>query len=199
VCGVKSKSKYARVGEFVKITVPKEFVRCGYPLSIKGIMNDRYTEIEKHIVRMYAALKEKPALVEVSEPDMSNEASVDSWLSLSNLSEQSDMSATVHGMLGCAVAAWMLEKENFGGKDRSIFEQENYRLKERPESPWVVTSRKLVKTGRRFPSKSYYSSYSGEYDYEPGGLDGEKTHCVYSIQRNGVKLKVLAVNCARLS
>ena len=188
------KSKYARVGEFVWIVTPKEFVRCGYSLSIKGIMSDRFQKIEEHVQRMYAALQEKP--MPTPQPVRTNEAEADSWLSL-EVNKVSDMSATVHGMLGAAVAAWMLEAENFGGKERQIFEQENYRLEERPDSPWLVTARKAVKTGKRFPSRSYYSSYDGDYDYEPGGLDDERTHCVYSLQRDGVKLKVLAVNCKR--
>lgn len=188
------KSKYARVGEFVWVVMPKEFVRCGYPLSIKGIMNDRFQEIEIHVQRMYAALKEKP--MPTPQPVWTNEAQVDSWLSL-EANEVSDMSATVHGMLSAAVAAWMLEAEHFGGKERQIFEQKNYLLGERPDSPWLVIGRKLVKTGERYPSWSYYSSYTGEYDYEPGGLENEKTHCVYSLQRDGVKVKVLAVRCKR--
>lgn len=184
------RNKYARIGEFVKIVTPKEFVRCGYPLSIKDVMNQQFEEIEKDCQRMFAALENKPISVE----SLKMETGAKSFFSIPviQVAEVSNMSATVHGMLCAAIAAYRLEQQNYGGNVRVIVEQDGpFEVGQL----WVVTGKRLVKTGKRYPSSNYYSFYSGEYDYEPGGLENEQTHCVYSVQRHGQKFKILAAHC----
>ncbi|MFZ3343359.1 MAG: hypothetical protein WA213_20950 [Terriglobales bacterium] len=187
-------TKYAVVGELVTIVTPLEFVRCGYPLSIKGIMCDQFEEIEKDCDRMFAALERKPMPPEVSEPNLADESSVDSWLKALPASGNSNMSATVHGMLCAAAAAFRLEKANFGGKERRIFEKDG---RFEAGEVWTVIGRKMVKTGVRYPSRVYRDSWPGEIDYEPGGLEGEKSHCVYRVKRNGHEAYILASNTSR--
>jgi hypothetical protein len=192
---LKSRSKYALRGEKVEIVTPKEFVRCGYPLSIKGIMQDQFKEVEKDCGRMFAALVKKPIPPDVPDPDPSDDFAVDSWLTLTAL-EVPNMSATVHGMLCAAAAAWRLEEANFGGKERRVFEQDSWALK--VGQVVEVLGRKLVKTGIRYPSRVYRSGWDGEADYEPGGLESEKTHCVYKIRAGSQDTWILAANCRRL-
>jgi hypothetical protein len=190
---MKQRKKYARIGEFVKIVTPKEFVRCGYPLSIKDVMNQQFEEIEKDCARMFAALEHKPLPLETVPP---KEDELNFGFSALAVKEVSNMSATVHGMLCSAIAAYRLEKQNYGGNIRSIVEKDGpFAVGQQ----WVVTKKSLVKTGKRYPSCSYRSSYDGEWDYEPGGLEGEQTHCVYSVQRNRTKSKILAANCEPIS
>ena len=55
---------------------------------------------------------------------------------------------------------------------------------------WKVTGKRLVKTGKRYPATCYR-----EDDYEPGGLEGEQTHCVYSVEKGFHKSKILAAHC----
>ena len=183
--------KYAIAGETVKIVKPLQFIRCGYPLSIKGIMDSECLEIEKDVARMFAALDRKPIPPDVPEPDLKDDSSVDKWLIDLSASDVPNMSATLHGMLCVAAAAYRLEKANFGGKERKIFETSQGCFEEGQE--WTVVSRKTVKTGVRYPASCYR-----EDDYEPGGLDNEKTHCVYTVSRFGHKAKILATNCKKI-
>jgi hypothetical protein len=184
---VKQRKKYAAIGEFVKIVTPKEFVRCGYPLTIKLVMEQQAEEIEKDCARMFAALEKKPEPVE--EPEAQDEPGFFS-LRLSEVS--ATMSPTVHGMLCSAIAAYRLEQQNYGGSIRAIVEQDGpFEAGEL----WVVTNKSLVKTGKRFPSWGGQDLRTGEWDYEPGGLENEQTHCVYSVQKDSFKSKILAVHC----
>jgi hypothetical protein len=183
-------TKWALKGEMVTIIVPKEFVRCGYPLSIKSIMQDQFEDIEKDCQRMFAALTKKPIPPDVPDPDPAEI----SWINLI-VPDVPDMSSTVHGMLCAAAAAWRLEEAKFGGKERRIFEQDNWML----ETGQIVEviARKLVKTGTRYAPHFWGGGWDGEPDYEPGGLDDEKTHCVYKIKTGSKELWVLAANCQR--
>jgi hypothetical protein len=186
------RKKYAALGQFVRVITPKEFVRCGYPLTIKIVMEQQFEEIEKDCARMFAALERKPAPVE--EPQTSSVFGFSpAVLAIPGIQI---MSATVHGMLCAAIAAYRLEQQCYGGNVRSIVEQNGpFEVGQL----WMVTGKRLVKTGKRFPSRSYYSAYSGEYDYEPGGLENEQTHCVYSVQKGSLKSKILAANCELFS
>ena len=190
---MKPRKKYAAIGEFVRIVTPKEFVRCGYPLTIKLVMEQQFEEIEKDCARMFAALERKPAPPE--EPPDSGSG----WEFFKAVdSAVANMSATVHGMLCATIAAYRLEQQNFGGGTRALVEKDGVF---EAGQLWTVVGKSLVKTGKRFQSRSYGPDYNGEYDYEPGGLENEKTHCVYSVEYGSfkVKAKILAAHCELLS
>jgi hypothetical protein len=179
---MKQRKEYARVGEFVKIVTPKEFVRCGYPLTIKLVMEQQFEEIEKDCARMFAALENKSAPVE--EPEAQDESD---FFSLRLSEVTSTMSPTVHGMLCAAIAAYRLEQQKYGGDTRSIVEKDGpFEVGQQ----WLVTKKNFVKTGKRYPA-----TYYRDDDYEPGGLKNEQTHCVYSVQKDSFKSKILAVHC----
>ena len=195
---MKQRNKYARVGEFVKVVTPKEFVRCGYPLCMKDVMEQQYEEIEKDCRRVFAALENRKlpqesqsVITEVPPPEDFFAVAVSRTPGVENT-----MSPTVHGMLCAAIAAWRLEEQNFGGNERIIVER---------DSPFavgqfaLVTGKRFVKTGKRFRSLSYGPDHNGEYDYEPGGLKNESTHCVYLIEQGPMKSKILAEHCERVS
>ena len=183
---MKQRRKYAAIGEFVKIVTPKEFVRCGYPLTIKLVMEQQFEEIEKDCARMFAALEKKPLPVEVDPT-----AEAGNGLVFFAVPDGPLMSATVHGMLCAAIAAYRLEQQNFGGDVRSITERDwPFAF----DQPWLVIKKSFVKTGTRYPAASYHDD-----DYEPGGLENEQTHCVYSVQNGIYKSKILAANCELLS
>jgi len=184
---MKQRRKYAAIGEFVKIVTPKEFVRCGYPLTIKLVMEQQFEEIEKDCARMFAALEKKLAPPE--EPPTETEFAF--GFTAVPVSGCSNMSATVHGMLCAAIAAYRLEQQNFGGSIRSITERDGVCY---PGDTVTVIKKSLVKTGKRYPASSYR-----EDDYEPGGLENEQTHCMYTVQKNNFKFKILAAHCELLS
>ena len=182
---MKPRNKYARIGQFVKIVTPKEFARCGYPLSIKDIMNRDFEQIEKDCARMFAALESKPlpieeVLTEKNEFDLG-------FLTVSAM-EGSNMSPTVHGMICSAIAAYRLEQLNYGGNDRIIVEKDGGPFE--TGQLWQVTGKRVVKTGKRFSATCYRDD-----DYEPGGLNDEKTHMVYSVKRFAHESKILATHC----
>ena len=179
---MKQGSKYARVGEFVRIVTPKEFVRCGYPLSIKDVMGQQFEEVEKDCVRMFAALEKAALLAEDPAPQVEF-GFIPAVLALN---KAPNMSPTVHGMLCAAAAAYRLEQQNFGGKERIIVEKDGLF---QTGQLWLVTGKRTAKTGKRYPATRYHD------DYKPGGLENEKTHCVYTVVRNRQKLKILAANC----
>ena len=179
---MKQRKKYARIGEFVKVVTPKEFVRCGYPLTIKIVMEQQFEEIEKDCVRMFAALEKKS--VPVKEPEAQDDPG---FFSLRLSEVTSAMSATVHGMLCSAIAAYRLEQQNYGGDTRSVVEKDG--CFEAGEL-WKVTGKRFVKTGKRYPA-----TYYGDDDYESGGLENAQTHCVYSVENYPHKSKILAAHC----
>ena len=179
-----AKTKYAVPGEFVKIGTPKQFVRCGYPLSIKDVMNEEFEEIESACQRMFAALENRPA----PNPP---KPSLCEWELVLVKNKAPIMSATVHGMICAAIAAHRLEQRNFGGNVRLIIENDEYAPFAVGEL-WVVTKKQFVKTGK----VSLVVIYD---DYEPGGLEGERTHCIYTVKRNGRSAKILAAHCERLT
>ncbi len=178
------KNKYASIGCTVRIVTPKQFVRCGYPLSIKDVMSRDFEEIDKECVKLFSALENRP--VPVVEPENSE------WGFTSLMDNIPTMSATVHGMLCCAIAAYRLENEGFGGSVRSIVEADGVFEK---GQLWTVVSKRFVKTGTRYSGHSYQNSYTGENEYEPGGLEDEKTHCVYTVRQFNGKYKILAQHC----
>lgn len=185
---MKQRKKYAATGEFVRIVTPKEFVRCGYPLTIKIVMNQQAEEIEKDCARMFAALERKPAPLE-PQPAGDGFDFFDA-----DVSPVLSMSATVHGMLCAAIAAHRLEQQNYGGNVRSIVEKDGpFEAGEE----WLVIKKSLVKTGKRYPAT--YCREGDEDDYEPGGLENGQTHCVYSVQKGFDKAKILAANCELIS
>jgi hypothetical protein len=188
---MKPRKKYAAIGEQVRIVTPKEFVRCGYPLTIKLVMEQQFEEIEKDCARMFAALEKKPLPAEPA-------SEVESPFSFTAVSINGGplMSATVHGMLCAAIAAYRLEQQNYGGNVRSITERDGVC---EPGALVTVVKKSTVKTGKRFPFSGYHLNYNGEYDYEPGGLENEQTHCVYTVQKNNFKFKILAAHCEMLS
>ena len=69
-------------------------------------------------------------------------------------------------------------QRNFGGKDRTLHTvvQENLRGAE-----LEVLSKRRVMTGLYYPSSGGYQSYSGEYDYQPGGLENAEVHILLNI------------------
>jgi len=168
-------TKYARVGEIVQLVEPYTFVRCGYPLCVKDIIEKEKSNIEAMILEIIRSWQPKVPGVFAT-------------------SEYSHLSGRTHGMLVAAIASYKLEQQGYGGKERSIHEQKitNHIL-----GNYVVIGKNFHKTGIRY-SPSSWTSYEGEYDYEPGGLENEKTHCVYTLKGLYNNFKVLSTRCKRI-
>lgn len=80
-----------------------------------------------------------------------------------------------------AVCMGEVERQKFGGPNREII------YCEEKQSPWydyyyknhtfIVTGKRVVKTGKRFPG-----GYIDEESYENGGLEDEQTHILLQIE-----------------
>src|SRR5215472_3185828 len=92
-------TKYARIGDKVKVIVPKVFIRCGYPLDRYTVMGTRAPFIETQIYKMA-----KEARLDLED-------------------------RFVKHSLKQAVIFNILKEEGFGGRERRIFEQEDTTIK----------------------------------------------------------------------
>jgi hypothetical protein len=127
-------SKYAKVGEMVRITTPKEFVRCGYPLTMEDIRVNCYTEIDAKVKELGMTLGKY----------------------------SSEMIPTrVYNTLEKAVTYWLLEQKHFGGSERSVHERDCSFLLNRTG---VVTKIRYVRTGTYYPGKAKSSWDGYEYE-----------------------------------
>lgn len=192
-----SRRKYANPGERVRVVTPKLFIRCGYTLTSDIIMDTREKEVTKAVNAAHAAMVQ----------EIQGE-SVTTMLSIRTSPVVIDQ--RVRFLLNSAVCSMILENEQWGGKEKKIFEYDASGLQ---DSEVIVTKKYIVKTGFYHHASGGYCGYSGEWDYEPAYLDDAKVHCVYEIELdpNSVfypspptslypiyPLKILAVNCKRL-
>lgn len=192
-------TKYARIGEFVKLTSPMRFDRCGYPLTTFDIERDpELTDrIEDMIDRAARAMFPSAPITHLGG------ISLGPIIIPSSSSVSIDHRITKH-LKQAAVIAILIERD-FGGNERGVYEHDISadsfdEARTYIGANWLVTGKKFVKTGTRYSGHSGYDHYSGEQDYEPPGLADEKTHCVYTLQTNGgVVLRTLAKNVTRRS
>ena len=136
-----------RVGDVVKVVNPRPVIRVGYP----KVPADYLPDAEK---ASGAAVDEllKPYWRHSSDPRMK-------WLRNKILS---DMAYVLAG------------RDGLGGGERQIFFRD-------PKDSVIgrhcrVKRIRIAKTGTYFSPTGYSCPYSGEYDYECGGLKNEKTH-----------------------
>lgn len=85
----------------------------------------------------------------------------------------------------------LVRHRNFGGKSRQIYTEIGELLNRTAE----VYGRRVVKTGTYYGPSGGYDSYSGEYDYEPGGLTDRKTHVL--LRTDGGEIEAVNVELVR--
>ena len=145
-----------RVGDEVKILVPTFFVRCGYEKSLHTeadvILNEHRAKIDEFINTILPRFK--------------------------LYQERGGEERRLAYRIAKELAYDNLRLTGFGGKDRKIFTEE---FPEYVGRTAHVMSIKFCKTGEYFAPSGGYSYYSGEYDYEPGGLSKEKTHKILEL------------------
>lgn len=154
--------KVIRIGDAIKILDASKFIhRVGYPL----IWTDFYDEL------------------------MDDE----------KLKEIGDSIGCTHGSARSAfikaAAMGKVQKEKFGGNERKIIYDEDapdpfdcfslsWVISQYENQTFEVTDKKIAKTGIRVAPCSWTDSYSGEYNYESGGLGDEKTHILLQIENH---------------
>lgn len=181
------KRKVIRVGDRVKIVESKFIKRVGYPL----IWTDLIDEVAKdpRTLKAWAIITAPQNLPQGSidvPPQINGEALETAFLpKLSDIVKEPEIPIEFIR----AVARERVREMNFGGNERQIIY-----LKTRTDMAGLlwssgkdecadytgqifeVFSKKIAKTGTRFPSTHGHDSYNGEYWYEQGGLDNCKTH-----------------------
>lgn len=148
------KKDIIRVGDWVKVVNPQEFIRCGYPLSFQDEKTEVYEKYSKKV-----------------EEFLHNEIGLGVKL-FGDLKSLTEVDAAVDKICG-AIAYETLKRKGFGGRSRQIYTKENKNILGKEG---CVSRIKFHKTGE------YYSpSGGGEYDYESGGLRNEKTHKILEV------------------
>ena len=179
------RSKYAHIGEKVRLVTVKRFIRCGYPLDRKLVMEKFSKEIEELRVKaVNAILGQLPFEL--------------SWTAAPCLQDR-----LADAKLEDAIVFYILRRAHFGGKERQIFEEDllvdSYdAMYFHAGSVGTVISKKIVYTGKYYPPYGGYSGYGGEYDWEPGGLENSKAHCVYTLNIKDCEFLTLADHCERI-
>jgi len=152
-----------RVDDAVKITTPKEFVRCGYPMA--------KNETESIIIEEYG--KDIHKIIEKIYKDSTKGSTIDGMVCMPN--RMSNIISIAKSKITSELAVIKMYAEKFGGNERKIY------TKEIPEYKGLigrVSSIRFVKTGVRIPSCGG-SGY--EYEFEPPHLSGIKTHKILSV------------------
>lgn len=162
-----------RVGDTVRVINPRKFIRCGYDLT---------PEIAGHKLAMEHAKEIAEFLKSIGCDSRRYFDSTRKWVSeTKTFSDERNyiihedhraMRKFLHG-LGYLYG----HAKGLGDGKRKIF-YEPFEIADDPDGQWVweVVDMKTVVTGDYFGPSGGYDGYSGEYDYEPGGLHDQKSH-----------------------
>lgn len=151
-----------RIGDKVRIVTPSVFLRCGYPIDIAELaekLSVEYGPDVQALVARMAGYVHDPAM-----PDMTSliGSKVRGGMFLSNLFER--------------FAYVVAKQQRFGGRDRTLHTVTKPEYIGRECS---VVGKNTCKTGRHFGPSSY--GPEDDYDYDPGGLEGEQTHVILAL------------------
>ena len=147
-----------RIGDTVKITNPEIIIRIGYPMSFDEAKIEVKELYHNEIVKFLdtTIYKQKSRFVEIADYTKMK----------------------CYNKIISALAYEHLQSKQFGGKEKKIYSE--YR-----QDLLGITAKVkdifIRKTGIYFASSGGYDSWTGEYDYEPGGLDKEKTHKILEL------------------
>lgn len=162
-----------REGDLVRVVSPEVLIRVGYPMSQEDALK---------------AVREKydQAILDVIE-DMHGvsarrrEETQVAGFSLIDRKKLSDTRCFKNVMRELSYG--YLRAKGFGGRERRIYTRTEPKLK---GEVFPVRRVKIHKTGDYFGPSGGYCEWTGDYDYEPGGLENERTHkfvdvCTYGM------------------
>jgi hypothetical protein len=147
---LKKDPKVIRPGDRVRVITPLQVIRCGYPKEPKDYLNE--TEKAIHLLEMNLFQPEQVKAFVASSRRFPTYAR-------RRLADR---------------LSWALCMANgYGGSERTIHTQENLELLKKT---FTVASIRTAMTGRYYPPSGGYNSYTGDSDWEPGGLANMKSH-----------------------
>jgi hypothetical protein len=165
--------KRAKIGDSVRIVTPKRFVRCGYPLTYDIIRKTRSEECYELMRLAWAGILKIDKTLEQSQvlgpQDMR-------WAFTSEALPE--MPRRVASLLEQAVCAYIVDRENWGGPQRKIYELDYPHV---ANAVVKIIGRRCVQTGSYVRGSTSYDHYSGECEWDPPYLADAKTHVVYEI------------------
>lgn len=154
-----------KIDDVVVVTKPEFVKRVGYPLSFEEacerIELTKQAEIKKFL--------EETSLYETE--DSLGSGVIGCWPPSGKKCWQA------YSRLVKAMASFLLEKENFGGKERAIHTFRDDRCLGLIAS---VINKRVVKTGLYYPPYSW-RNHENEWDGHPGGLSNMKTHVLLEL------------------
>ena len=136
------------------------FLRCGYPLTKDIVKNTIFTDEQKRSIHILLS----------SFGIEYDFGKLPSWTAYDKIL---DILAGAH-----------LYKTGWGGKTRSIYEEESSNL---VGVVCTVIAKKIVKTGEYVSSCGGHCYYTGEYDYTPAYLEKSKTHVILKLLTHGTE------------
>ena len=168
--GKKLNPNIIRIGDQVKIIKPEFVERVGYPMSFNQACQEVAEKYTDQINVFMSSLFPETSSLNLAR------------------SLQSDWTKTrTFQKIVKALAYRYIGTNGFGGNERKIYtyliDQEIWQYQE-------VMDKAVVKTGFYFPPGGGYD-YWGEYDWEPGGLDKEKTHILLFIGYGFLKEEII--------
>lgn len=177
------KAKYAKIGERVRVISRKEFIRCGYPLTLQKILHERKEEVDEMVKTVTETL---------------NWREKQRFLGLFQITtDLSEKYSRAINSLRKAIAEKIMVDEGFGGNERKIYESPMDHFCDDPI--YTVTGKRLVKTGKY--EREYESNDWGGRPHSYPILENVKTHCVYHLvcDKCALTFKVIAENTERIS
>ena len=156
-----------RPGDLFLVKEPVLVRRVGYPLGRAEAEQHVTATLEPEIKALFARLGTEIDR-ETTAEDM-KAAGIIHFDKAAREVSYSDMKQAVSGL-----ASHWLKLKHFGGNTRSLHTYREESLK--PDTECQVISRKTVKTGTRYGPSGGQDYWTGEWDYEPGGLENEQTH-----------------------
>lgn len=149
----KEKKTVYRPGDKVRIVKPNFFVRCGYERDLSSEIDVVLEKFGEDIGKLMSA------------------AGVDA--ERRTCRHRDTQIGRVRYRVAAELAHARLRDTGFGSRTRRIYTES---LVENAGREATVWGKKIVKTGR------YYSPSGWADDYEPGGLDDERTHIILRVQ-----------------
>lgn len=142
-----------RVGDQIRIVTPKFVERVGYPKHWRDLLPEWVA---------HPKLSEAMALLGLAEPNKHGYVEPPSRI-------LKDFAA------GCAMAA--NRRDGFGGKERALHYYE-HQADYTAGQIFEILTKRVVRTGTYYPPSGgrYWTDCGYEYEYQPGGLDGAKSH-----------------------
>lgn len=177
-----TRKEVIRVGDTVEVVTCKIVKRVGYPLVWTEIVDDLRSDPRVIAAFDFLSAKEGTAPAQPPAPGPND---------LPCLFKAKTLEVPPY--FAMAAAKVRVQAEQFGGNERTIhykplvkygeFHDGNTHAADITGRRYVVTGKKLAKTGTRFPPSSGTThSYDGPEDwYENGGLENCKTHVLLEL------------------